>query len=82
MNHIHHKELTQQDVDLYFYYRQHGIHKAFFNRYFAALPKSRTNVEAFNQANDEYYMLFSDYKYASYDSFRTNLKRYFSNENN
>ena len=74
MNHLTHKELTQDDLGLYFFYRHHGLHKGFFQRYFNLLPKARTNVEAFNLVNEEYFTLFSEHKYSSYNSFGINLK--------
>ena len=80
MTQLTHKELTQDDIDLYFFYRHHGLHAAFFKRYFSALPKQRTNAEAFNYVNDEYFTLFSEYKYSCYRSFSINLKKYLKNE--
>jgi len=76
MNALKHQEITQQDLDLYFFYRYNGIRDAFFKRYFNFLAKSRTNIEAFNSANDEHFILFGDYRYSSYNSFGINLKKY------
>lgn len=78
MNQLHHKELSQGDIDLYYFYRQHGIHDGFFQRYFKFLPNETTAAKAFNRANDEYYELFGEYKYSSITSFRNQLKNYLS----
>ncbi len=77
MNVLSHKELTQDDLNLYWYYRKHGIHKAYFLRYFGMLKNSRTMIEAFNSVNDEYFDLFGEYKYSCIRSFRRSLKNYF-----
>lgn len=76
MNQITHKELTQQEVDLYFFYRKNTIYEGFFLRYFYYLPKSRTSIEAFNSTNDEYFDLFGEFKYSCMRSFRKCLKDY------
>jgi len=68
--------LTQQEVDLYHFYRKNGIKNAFFLRYFQKLPGSRTTAEAFEATNDEYYALFGDYRYSAVHSFRKCLKDY------
>ena len=76
MHHLSHKELTQDDLDMYYYYRKHGIKGAFFNRYFEKLKVTRTAVEAFTVTNEEYFELFSEYKYSSIRSFRLALNNY------
>lgn len=68
--------MTQDDIDLYWYYRKHGINNAYFLRYFEKLPKSRTTIEAFNHVNDEFFDLFGEYKYSCIRSFRNSLKRH------
>ncbi|MDH7444664.1 hypothetical protein [Aquimarina sp. 2201CG14-23] len=76
MNILTHKELTQDDLDMYFYYRKHGINKGYFLRYFDQLKNCRTAFEAYNNVNDEYFDLFGEYKYSSIRSFRNSLKIY------
>ncbi len=76
MNVLSHKEITQDDINLYWYYRKNGINKAYFLRYFEKLKKSRTTIEAFHQVNDEFFDLFGEYKYSSIRSFRNSLKIY------
>lgn len=76
MNALIHKELTQDDIDMYFYYRRKGIHTGFFEQYFIALKKTRTTFEAFSNVNDEYFELFGEYKYSCMHSFRVQLKKY------
>lgn len=76
VNNLTHKEITQDELDLYFFYRQHGIHKGFFLRYFVFLKSSRTTMEAFVQCNEEFLDLFGEYKYATVTSFRNQLKKY------
>lgn len=82
MNQLTHKELTQDDLDMYFFYRKYGIREGFFKRYFLLLPAARNNIEAFNNANDEFFTLFSEYRYSTYNSFGNNLKIYLGNETN
>ena len=79
MSNLSHKQLTQDDIDMYFYYRKNGLNKGFYDRYFSLLKTARTTVEAFNAANDEYFELFGEYKYSSIYSFRKTLKRYLDN---
>ncbi|QLE02896.1 hypothetical protein HX109_15455 [Galbibacter sp. BG1] len=76
MNVLTHKELTQDDIDLYFYYRQKGIRTGFFQRYFKKLNNTKTNFEAFIETNEEYFTLFGEYRYSCVQSFRNNLKKY------
>lgn len=76
MNVFEHKELTQDDIDMYFFYRKNGINNGFFTRYFSLLRGARTYIEAFNRANDEFFTLFSEYRYSTYDSFRKQLKKH------
>jgi hypothetical protein len=47
----------------------------FYTYYFEMLPKCKTFTEAFNMANDEYYELFGQYKYSSYNSFQNAMKK-------
>jgi len=73
-----HKELTQDEIDLYFFYRKEGLKSGFFKRYFHHLQKSRTTFEAFASANDEFFDLFGEKKYQSITSFRNQLKKHLS----
>ena len=76
MNTLSHKKITQDDINLYWYYRKHGINRAYFLRYFEKLKKSRTTIEAFNSVNEEFFDLFGEYKYSCVRSFRNSLKIY------
>ena len=76
MNQLKHNEITQTDLDLYFFYRQNGINQGYFSRYFLHLKTSRTTIEAFNTTNEEYFELFGDYKYSCIRSFRISLKNF------
>ena len=76
MNTLSHKELTQDDIDMYFFYRHNGVKKAFFLRYFEKLKTARNTVEAFLSVNEEYFELFSEYRYSSIYSFRNQLRKY------
>lgn len=76
MNQLSHKELTQDDLDMYFFYKMHGINSGYFHRYFHHLKKSRTTVEAFNATNDEFFELFGEWKYSCIRSFRISLKNH------
>lgn len=46
----------------------------FFKCYFALLKESKTDVEAFNKLNDEYFELFGMYRYSDWDAFRNSMK--------
>lgn len=76
MNVLTHKELTQDDLDMYSYYRKHGINKGYFLRYFDALKTSKSSIEAFRNVDDEYCNLFGESKYSCIRSFRKCLKNY------
>jgi hypothetical protein len=41
----------------------------FYNYFFEMLKTSKTNIEAFNRANDQYFEFFGEYKYSCYKSF-------------
>lgn len=49
----------------------------FFDFYFEKLKVSKTNVEAFELANNKYYELFGAFKYVSETAFRHSLRRFF-----
>lgn len=77
MNIIKHEKLTQEDVELYFFYRINGVKQAYFERYFYYLPISVTMAEAFDRVNQEYFELFGEYKYSCIRSFRAALINHF-----
>jgi len=52
-----------------------ATNSGFYTYYFEMLPKCKTFTEAFNMANDEYYELFGQYKYSSYNSFQNAMKK-------
>lgn len=56
--------------------RELATRHGFFQYYFDQLPKHRTTVECFNQANDLHLDLFGEYKYESIHSFRRSLSYY------
>ena len=41
----------------------------FYNYFFEMLNTSKTNLEAFNRAKDQYFEFFGEYKYSCYRSF-------------
>ena len=51
----------------------------FFKCYFSLLKVCKTDVEAFNKINDEYFELFGVYRYSDWDAFR-NAKKYHDNK--
>lgn len=54
--------------------RKMATTKGFYDAYFKALQFERTNTDAFNKINDEYFDLFGIYRYSSYDVFRNSTK--------
>lgn len=60
----------QQEMELM---RQLASVSGFIQAYWNMLKESRTNVEAFNSVNDQYFGLFGDYKYNDWNSFRRAL---------
>ncbi|WP_405329505.1 hypothetical protein [Leeuwenhoekiella sp. LLG6367-2.1] len=72
-------EMQRQSAELRSQYelaRTIGTREGFFQRYFKLLPTSRTQVEAFNQVNEEYLEIFGETKYQEYNSFRNCCSRY------
>ena len=47
----------------------------FYNYFFEMLKTSKTNLEAFNRVNDQYFEFFGEYKYSCYRSFSNVNKR-------
>lgn len=60
--------------------RQIGTRDGFFQYYFKILPDARTQVEAFNEVNEEYLDIFGEYKYETYQSFRNQCEKYLKNK--
>jgi hypothetical protein len=50
--------------------------EGFFKVYFETCKDSKTNQEAFNIVNEQYYSLFGKYRYADYSSFK-NITTYY-----
>ena len=44
--------------------------EGFFKEYFLECKNQKTNKEAFDKINEEYYNLFGQYRYADHDSFK------------
>jgi hypothetical protein len=54
--------------------------KGFYAEYFKELITAKSNKEAFDTVNEEYYELFKDYRYSDYNSFKRMLN-YYNNKN-
>lgn len=54
--------------------RQIGNTPGFYKAYFSLLKDCKTDVEAFNLLNDEYFELFGMYRYSDWDAFRNSMK--------
>ena len=67
-------EFTVDEMNGYAHYRKHGLHHGYFLRYFEFLKSTKTNKEAFYKTNDEYFMLFGEYKYGCLKSFYEGLR--------
>ena len=50
--------------------RQLATKQGFFSYYYKILPKCKTQEAAFDIVNLLHYLLFDEYKYSSYNSFR------------
>ena len=68
--------LSEFEVKMYCFYRRTGIKGGFFERYFHHQKEARTNFEAFNTTNDEFFELFGEFKYSNHSSFRVALKNH------
>ncbi|OCK44371.1 hypothetical protein BA195_06755 [Tenacibaculum soleae] len=51
----------------------------FLQYYFKILPKCKTQKDAFELVNLIYYLLFNEYKYTGYNSFRQVKNKYLKN---
>lgn len=49
----------------------------FFEHFFSILKNYKTQTECFHVVNDQFYDFFSEYKYSSYNSFKTTLRKHF-----
>jgi len=47
----------------------------FYNYFFEMLKTSKTNIQAFEKANDKYFHFFGEHKYSCYRSFSTSNNR-------
>lgn len=47
----------------------------FFQYYFDQLKNHRTQYECFNAVNDKYMLLFGEYRYDNYNSFRNQFNK-------
>lgn len=53
--------------------------KGFYDEYFIKLRTAKSNTEAFNQVNEEYYSLFGHYRYSDWNSFKV-MTNYYKNK--
>jgi hypothetical protein len=60
--------------------RQLGRSNGFYMYYFSKLKDFKTNIDCFHHVNDLYYKYFNEYRYSSYNSFRTITNKYLKNE--
>ena len=51
----------------------------FLQYYFKILPKCKTQKDAFDLVNLMYFLIFNEYKYAGYNSFRQVKNKYLKN---
>ena len=56
-----------------------GSKNGFLEAFFRKLPNAETRNEAFNDLNEEYYEIFGEYRFTSYDSFRASYRNTLSN---
>jgi hypothetical protein len=54
--------------------------KGFYAEYFKALITAKSNKEAFDTVNEEYYKLFGSYRYSDWNSFKK-MTNYYNNKN-
>ena len=50
--------------------RKLSTRKGFYNEYFNQLKLCKTNIEAFNVVNERYHVLFGQYRYSDWNSFK------------
>jgi hypothetical protein len=73
-----------QSVDLieskvYDIVKQIGTRSGFFEYYFSILPRCKNNTKAFHVVNEIYCLVFKQYKYSNYNSFKKQLTNYIKN---
>jgi hypothetical protein len=51
-----------------------------FMMYFIKLRTAKSNTEAFNQVNEDYYGLFGHYRYSDWNTFKR-MTNYYNNKN-
>lgn len=56
--------------------RQLSTRKGFYEVYFKKLKTAKTNSEAFNQVNEDFYNLFGFYRYSDFNSFKVMTNYY------
>lgn len=54
--------------------RQLGTTNGFFQAYFNMLKLARTNEEAFQSVNEQYFVFFGEYRYADHISFKSAMR--------
>ncbi len=59
--------------------KQIATRVGFFEYYFKILPRCKNNTRAFYLANEIYCLIFNEYKYSSYNSFKKQLSSYLKN---
>lgn len=59
--------------------RKLSTRKGFYNEYFKKLKTAKTNIEAFNEVNENYHKLFGTYRYSDWNSFKK-MTNYYNNK--
>lgn len=63
-NHI--EKLEKQLAEM----RKLSTRKGFYEQFFKELITAKTNIEAFNTINERYHVLFGNYRYSDFNSFK------------
>lgn len=71
-NRIEIEKLTAQNERM----KQMATRQGFFDQYFLECKNRKTNKDAFDAINEEYFELFGQYRYADYSSFK-NITNYY-----
>jgi hypothetical protein len=61
--------------------RKFSTTKGFYDEYFIKLRTAKSNTEAFNQVNEDYYGLFGHYRYSDWNTFKR-MTNYYNNKKN
>jgi hypothetical protein len=59
--------------------RKFSTTKGFYDEYFIKLRTAKSNTEAFNQVNEDYYGLFGHYRYSDWNTFKR-MTNYYNNK--